>query len=57
MTTPTQFLIQEPCLEYRTVGVGDPGEVAKDGHLKGPAVPGRKCREGRETMGMFVEKT
>jgi hypothetical protein len=56
MTTPTQFLIQEPCLEYRTIGVGDPREVAKDGYLEWPAVPGRKCGERCETMGMFVEK-
>jgi hypothetical protein len=54
MTTPTQFLIQEACLEYRTIGVGDPGEVAKNGHAEGPAVPGGKRGKGCETMGVFV---
>ena len=50
MTTPTQFLIQEPCLKDCTVGVRDPREVAQDGDAKRPTLPGRKRREGRRGL-------
>ncbi|AKV01569.1 hypothetical protein AKJ09_08232 [Labilithrix luteola] len=39
MTTPTQFLVQEPCLERCTVGVGNSGEVTEDGHTQRTTVP------------------
>jgi len=49
-------LIQEPCLEYRTVRVGDPSEVTENGDTEGSAVAGRKCREGRKTMRMLIQQ-
>ena len=45
VTTPTQFLIQEPCLKRCTVGVRDSREVAEDGNPQRPPVPRRQRRE------------
>jgi hypothetical protein len=46
VTTPTQFLIQEPCLKRCTVGVGYPNEIAQDRHAQRPPQTGRQGREG-----------
>ena len=47
VTTPTQFLVQEPCLKRCTVGVGDSREIAEDGYLERATVAGRQSRERR----------
>jgi hypothetical protein len=48
VTTATQFLIQEACLERGAVGIRDPDEVAEDRDSQGATKAGREGRECRE---------
>jgi hypothetical protein len=47
VTTPTQFLVQEPCLKRCTIGIRDSREITEDGHLQRATVAGREGRERR----------